>query len=138
VEGGGRKFGGNLHGGRQARKEPFAPLAQREPGEVVGSRREVFYFFEFGHAAEAAVQIEEPAMIAATEVRELAGLVDHQVTAMGADIGQEAEGIVFIPHEGNGFVEVIFEDGERAGVTGSGGLVAIGDELPGRGEDQFF
>jgi hypothetical protein len=95
------------------------------------------YFLEFGHAAEGSVEVEEAAVVAAAEMGEAAGFVDYEVAAVGADVGEKAWD-AFVVDQDEGFVEIVFEEGERAGVAGLFDGACVANELPGGGETFFF
>ena len=102
--------------------------------QVIGRRREIPDFAKFRHAPEAAVEVEKPAVIAAAEMREVAGLVDDQITPMRANIGQKPDFVIIIADQGQWFVEKTTQKSKRIRVTGIRHKVRVTDKLPGRGE----
>jgi hypothetical protein len=77
-------------------------------------------------------------MITATQVGKTAGLVDHDIPAMGADVGKQQQRPVVIPYQYERLVEELLQERKGPGVTGCRDEAGVPDELPGRGEQFFF
>ena len=75
-------------GGIEPGKEVAPPIVQGKPVQVIAGAREPFRLLEPRHGLEPAVQPEPAAMVAADQLSGATRLVDEQVAAVRADIGQ--------------------------------------------------
>src|SRR5439155_63111 len=119
----------------QRHQQKALPARERDRGEVVALRRETFGTIEFGHRMEAPVEREPAPVVAAAELRLVAGALDDEGAAMRAHVGQAMDLVVRVAREEQGLVQRARQQRERVDLACHLDDLVVSGPLPRARED---
>ena len=118
------------HRRRERDHQESLQAVERDGRQVVGLRWEVRGPLELGHRVEASVEAEATPVVAAAQLLQVRGALDHERPAMGADVREAVEAILAIAREQERLVQRSGQQREGEHLAGDADDVVVSGVLP--------